>query len=132
MTELRLGVSAPADDYAVLELAEWLGSDDELSGRVRLMAPPAPDGAMGAALPEIALLLGPAGGVAVAFASVLVTWLRRRSGPVSVRVTRGEGSEIQLVAENVRALTADEVRALVAFLAVQIVPEADSGRADRS
>jgi hypothetical protein len=126
MTELRLSVSSPTDDDAARELAEWLVSDDALYGNVRLTAPVVPDGAMGAVLSEIAVLLGP-GGVAMAFASVLITWLRRRSGSVSVRITRSDGSEVRLAAENVRALTPDEVRAQVTLLAAEIALEAGSG-----
>jgi hypothetical protein len=126
MAELRLSIDSEVDGDAIRELAEWLISDDALYGNVRLTAPAAPDGAMGAALSEIAVVLGP-GGVAAAFASVIITWLRRRTGSLSVRITRSDGTEIQLTAENAHALTSDEVRAQVALLAAEIAPEVDDG-----
>jgi hypothetical protein len=53
------------------------------------------------------------GGVATAVASVLISWIRRQSGKVSVNLTRSDGAEITITADRIRGLTTEEVRSLV-------------------
>jgi Effector Associated Constant Component 1 len=54
--------------------------------------------------------------VATAVASVLISWIRRQSGTVSVRATRPDGAEITVTADHVRGLTTEEVRSVVTQL----------------
>ncbi len=53
------------------------------------------------------------GGVATAVASVLISWIRRQSGKVSVNLTRPDGAEVTITADRIRGLTTEEVRSLV-------------------
>ncbi|MEV7601332.1 hypothetical protein AB0O91_28595 [Kitasatospora sp. NPDC089797] len=100
-----------ADDLR--SLRQWLVEDDRLRGRVRLAeAPPAP-GTLGALLDTLTVTLGP-GGVATAVASVLISWVRRQRGNVSVKVTRPDGTTAEFSATHVSGLEAPEVRRLAA------------------
>lgn len=113
--QLRLTVTGDDAPAAMRSLQAWLAGQDELRGRVRpLVAAPQP-GAMGSVTEVLLVTLGP-GGVASAVASVLISWIRRQSGPVRVRVTRPDGTEVELDADHVRGLSMEEVRSLVAKL----------------
>ncbi|MEV0402592.1 hypothetical protein [Actinoallomurus sp. NPDC050550] len=46
------------------------------------------------------------------FAGVLVAWTRRRTGKVTVTISRGGERELSLTADHVRGLTADQVAGL--------------------
>ncbi|MFE5587090.1 hypothetical protein [Kitasatospora sp. NPDC056531] len=102
-----------ADDLR--SLRQWLLEEDQLRGRVRLVeAPPAP-GTLGAVLDTLTVALGP-GGVATAVASVLISWIRRQRGNVSVKVTRPDGTVTEFSATHVSGLEAPQVRQLAAEL----------------
>ncbi len=94
-----------AADADTADLAAWLEADDELHGHVRREPAAVPDGALGATIAQLALSLG-SGSAATAMASVVIAWLRRRTGGVAVRLTRPDGSTVELQAERVRALDA--------------------------
>ncbi|MEV5506657.1 effector-associated constant component EACC1 [Streptomyces orinoci] len=112
-------------------LCEWLVADERLRGRVRLdIAPPVP-GTLGSALETLSVAVGP-GGVATALASVLITWIRRRTGSVSLKVSKPDGSTYELNAAPVRGLTATEVRELAGELAQRLAPEPEGTQADGS
>jgi hypothetical protein len=91
----------PADeaDELARSLAKWLNDDEELSGSARLrMVPPAP-GEQGG-LADAAEVLNAAGPVVDALAGGLFVWLaeRVRSRRVKFRVTRADGTRIELSA----------------------------------
>ncbi|SFY49741.1 effector-associated constant component EACC1 [Streptomyces sp. F-1] len=92
-------------------LREWLVADPSLRGRVRLEAAPPAPGTLGSALETLSVALGP-GGVATALASVLITWIRRRSGGVTLTVRRGDGASFGLKAPSVRELSPQDVTEL--------------------
>ena len=56
--------------------------------------------------------------MATAFASVLVAWIRRRAGSVTVKVTRPGGATFELTAERVRELNAEDLQKQAAQLAM--------------
>ncbi|MFG2224545.1 hypothetical protein [Streptomyces sp. NPDC048644] len=98
---LTLAFDGPADDTDDLarSLAEWLNDDEELSGAARLrMVPPAP-GEQGG-LADAAEVLGVVGPVAEALVSCVGVWLvqRARSRRVSLRVSRPDGTRVELSA----------------------------------
>ena len=110
-------------------LADWLEADEELRGHVRREAEPVPEGALGAELAQLVVSLGSSGAV-TAMASVIIAWLRRRTGSVSVSLTRPDGSAVELTAERVRALDAAGVREQVDQLVAAVWPDdevADDG-----
>jgi hypothetical protein len=106
-------------------LADWLEADDELRGHVRREAAPVPEGALGAELAQVVVSLGSSGAV-TAMASVIIAWLRRRTGSVSVSMTRPDGSTVELTAERVRALDAAGVREQVDQLVAAVWPDGEA------
>ncbi|MDH6579121.1 hypothetical protein [Kitasatospora sp. MAP5-34] len=102
-----------ADD--VRSLRQWLVAEDELRGRVVLAETPPPPGALGAVVDALTVALGP-GGVATAIASVLISWIRRQRGSVSVKVTRPDGTVTELSATHVSGLEPARLRELTAEL----------------
>jgi hypothetical protein len=110
-------------------LRDWLVAEEELRGRVRLELPPPEPGALGSAVEALTVALGP-GGVATAAASVLISWLRRRTGNVSVKVVRPDGTSTEFSATNVSGLDATEVRRIAAELSRSLDPVGDRGTGD--
>ncbi|MCX4791606.1 hypothetical protein OG369_37600 [Streptomyces sp. NBC_01221] len=107
---VTLSVSGGAAEAA--DLAAWLDEEDALRGRVRREVGPVPDGALGGELQQLVVGLT-SGGVATAVASVIVAWLRRRTGSVTVRVSGRDGFELELRADQVRNMDAEQLRAQV-------------------
>ncbi|MGW2701484.1 effector-associated constant component EACC1 [Streptomyces sp. NPDC001340] len=107
---VTLSVSGGATEAA--DLAAWLDEEDVLRGRVRREVGPVPDGALGGELQQLVVGLT-SGGVATAVASVIVAWLRRRTGSVTVRVSGRDGFEVEVRADQVRNMDAEQLRAQV-------------------
>ncbi|AUG75451.1 hypothetical protein CFP65_0488 [Kitasatospora sp. MMS16-BH015] len=92
-------------------LRQWLTEEEALRGRLELeRVRPAP-GTLGTVTETLTVLLGP-GGVATAVASVLISWIRRRRGTVTLKVTRPDGTATELSATHVGGLDAAQVRQL--------------------
>ena len=113
--QVRLTVTGDDATAAMRSLEEWLAGHDELRGRVRPVVTAPQPGTMGSVADVLMVTVGP-GGVATAMASVLISWIRRQRGTVSVRAKRPNGAEVTLTADHVRGLTTEEVRALVTQL----------------
>jgi hypothetical protein len=106
------------------DLAAWLAAEDELRGHVRRVPEAVPSGALGAGLAQLAVSLASGGG-ATAVASMVIAWLRRRNGSVTVSVSRPDGGTIEVRADRVRELDADALRALVDQIATMLRPGDD-------
>jgi Effector Associated Constant Component 1 len=109
--EVRVQIWGDNAPDELRSLAGWLSADDDLRRQARLVAAAPPPGAMGAGLDHLAVALGP-GGLAAAFAAVLVAWIRSRSATVSIELTRPDGTTVRLEAKNVRGLPHDQVKDL--------------------
>ncbi|MFF7410013.1 effector-associated constant component EACC1 [Streptomyces lydicus] len=101
MTTLTFAFDGPADDADGLaqSLAEWLNDDEDLTGAARLrMVPPAPGHQGG--LADAAEVLGAVGPVLEAVVSAVAVWLaqRARSRRISFKVTRPDGTALELSA----------------------------------
>lgn len=105
------------------ELAAWLADEGELRGCVRRVAAPVPIGVLGADLAQLAVSLT-SGGAATALASAVIAWLKRRAGPVTVRVSRN-GSMIELSVSRVREMNAKDLQKQVDQLACMVWPGDD-------
>lgn len=116
---ITLFLTGTSDDAT--DLNAWLSGDGELRGHVRLVPAAVPEGALGASLAQLLVALE-SGGMATAFASVLVAWIRRRAGSVSVKVTRPDGAQFELTAERVRELDAEALQRQAAQLAAMAWP----------
>ncbi|MGH3720650.1 MAG: effector-associated constant component EACC1 [Pseudonocardiaceae bacterium] len=117
--QVRLTVDGDDAPAAMRSLEAWLVGHDELRGRVRPVVEAPQPGTMGSVADVLMVTLGQ-GGVATAVASVLISWIRRQSGTVSVRATRSDGAEFTVTAEHVRGLTTEEVRSVVNQLAATL------------
>ena len=117
--QVRLTVTGSDRAAAMRSLEAWLAGHDGLRGRVRPIVTAPEPGAMGSVADVLMVAIGP-GGVATAMASVLISWIRRQAGQVSVLLTRPDGAEITFSADHVRGLTTEEVRAVVNQLEVAL------------
>lgn len=84
-------------------LAQWLRSEDELRGRVRLTNRPIQVGDMGAALDAVVIAVS-GGGAATVFVKSLFAWLSQRQKNMSIRLRliRPEGQEAELDLTGIR------------------------------
>jgi len=104
-----------------IHLCESLNWDSELRGRARLAPAAAPEGTLGADLTQLLVTLE-SGGMATAFASVLIAWIKRRAGSVTAKVTRPDGTTFELTAERVHGLKPEDLQKQVAQLAAMAWP----------
>ncbi|MYS44987.1 hypothetical protein GTY23_27930 [Streptomyces sp. SID5998] len=119
----------PADELR--SLRDWLVAEEELRGRVRLESPPPEPGALGSVVEALTIALGP-GGVATAAASVLISWLRRRTGDISLKATWPDGTSTELNVTNVKGLDVTEVQRMTAELSRSLAPADDRDIGDAS
>jgi len=110
-------------------LDQELTDADELRGHVRPVAALHRPGELGVLDSALVVALGQ-GGAVTALATVLVAWLRRRVGNVSVKVTRPDKTVLEVNAENLRGLTADQVMVLVTELGTSLVTEPGAGESE--
>jgi len=120
----------------VRDLSSWLSDQEELRGRVSMVGPPTTPGSLGGLADTLVASLAP-GGVAGAFATALVAWIRYRSGNLRTVVRRADGSQVELAAERVRGLDAQALRKVVGDLTRTLeggteVVDGDSGRSARA
>ncbi len=113
--QVRLTVAGDDATAATRSLEVWLAGHDELRGWVRPVVTAPQPGAMGS-VAEVLMVTAGQAGVATAVASVLISWIRRQRGTVSVSARRPDGAEITLTAEHVRGLTTEEIRSVVTQL----------------
>jgi hypothetical protein len=97
------------------ELAGFLGGQEQLRGRVHLIAERQQAGGMSQSIATVVAELGPAG--LAAFASALIAWIRHRTADTRITVRRPDGTKFEISAQRVRGLGAAEVSALVEQIA---------------
>lgn len=114
--EVGLRITGFDTSGAVRSLQEWLVGREELQGRVRPVVRAPVPGAMGSTADMLVVALGH-GGAATATASVLISWIRRQRGKISVTAKRPDGAEITLTADHVRGLAQEDIQPLVGRLA---------------
>ncbi|MFE7313417.1 hypothetical protein ACFU7T_09940 [Streptomyces sp. NPDC057555] len=107
--DVRVEVTGERPVDEVRSLREWLVAEESLRGRVRLVAGAPEEGALGAGMDALAVALGNGGALTV-FATAAVMWLRRRTGRMEVKITRADGSTVEISADTVRTQTAQELR----------------------
>ncbi|MCX5434751.1 hypothetical protein OHU11_41985 (plasmid) [Streptomyces sp. NBC_00257] len=109
-------LAGPGAADELRSLHEWLSAEDELRGRVRLVQAPPPPGALGTAGEMLTVVLAP-GGVTAVLASTAVAWMRHRTGAVVCKLTKPDGTSVEVSAQRVRGSDVAEVRELVGELA---------------
>jgi len=111
--EVQTGLADAGD---VRSLRQWMVADEMLRGRVRVSTAPPDHGTLGGVVETLTVALGP-GGVATALASVLISWIRRRTGNVSVKISKPDGASYEFSATNIRSLSGVELQEVTAKLA---------------
>ncbi|WP_256074496.1 effector-associated constant component EACC1 [Streptomyces sp. PpalLS-921] len=96
-------------------LYEWLSAEEELRGRVRLVQAPPPPDALGSVPEMLTVALAP-GGVSAVLASAAIAWMRHRTGEVVCKLTKPDGTSVEVSAQRVRGSDLTEVRDLVTEL----------------
>ncbi|UMP06762.1 effector-associated constant component EACC1 [Amycolatopsis sp. EV170708-02-1] len=124
---LTITVQAEHASDELRSLDQELAEANELRGRVRPVAGLAKASELGVIDSALVVALGQGGAVTVLVTAV-ITWLRRRVGNVSVKVA-GPDTTIELNAENVRGLTADQIQVLIAEMRDVLPAGSDAGSA---
>lgn len=124
--DVRLQLSADDAADELRSLSAWLNGEDVLRGRAQLVAEPPSPGSMGGMLEGLVFALGP-GSVAMAFASVLIAWMRSRTASVSLSLSRPDGTTVELDAQNVRALPQERVDELTESVSALLTGGAVTG-----
>jgi hypothetical protein len=119
--DVRVEVSGEHAADELRSLRQWLVAEESLRGRVRLVAVPPQEGTLGAGVDALAIALGN-GGAATALATVVVTWLRRRTGRMEVKFVRADGSRVEISTDLAGPQTAQEVRETVQGLVRDLGP----------
>jgi hypothetical protein len=119
--EVRVEVAGKHSSDELRSLREWLIADESLRGRVRLVAGTPENGKLGTGMEALAVALGN-GGAFTVFATVAVTWLRRRAGRMEVKIIRADGSTVEISSDLVRPQTAQELRETAVRLARDLGP----------
>ncbi|MFC0438839.1 hypothetical protein [Kutzneria buriramensis] len=122
---LTITVQAEHMSDELRSLDQELAEADELRGHVRPVAGRGTSTELGVVDSALMVALGQ-GGAATVLATAVITWLRRRVGHVSVKIT-APGKALELNVENVRGLTADQIQALVAELSDSLSAGSDAG-----
>jgi hypothetical protein len=105
----------PAGDQ-IRDLHKWLRADVDLRGTTRIDGRPPQPGEMGVTADVLVAALAP-GGVAVALVTGVVGWLRARPRDVSLRMTRQDGSELEITVPMARSLQPKEVGEMIGQVA---------------
>ncbi|MFB6814649.1 hypothetical protein ACFCV8_08885 [Streptomyces sp. NPDC056347] len=96
--ELRVAVEGLGESGAephVIALRDWLVSEDDLRGRVRLQRQPPLPGHMGSAVELLTVALGSGGILAVLIQSVC-TWLTSRGTDMKITISAEDGRRIEV------------------------------------
>jgi hypothetical protein len=97
-------------------LRQWLIAEEELRGYVRLAEPDDVPGSLGSLTSTLIVAAGQSGAAGV-FAATLISWIRHRTSDAVYKLTRPDGTTVEIEARRIRGLDAEGIRALTAELA---------------
>lgn len=125
--DTEISVRVFGDDAAgeLRSLLHWLDGDDAMRGRIRAAGGPPSPGQMGAGVESLVLMLAP-GGVATACATVLIAWIRSRSGAISIEVSRPDGARMRLDAKNTSQIPHERIDELAARMSALLGGDAET------
>ncbi|MET8873181.1 hypothetical protein [Nocardia sp. NPDC004604] len=118
--DITVRVDAPAIPQELTSLWQWLVAEDELRGRIQVVDSVPEPGTLGAITDTLIVAVGTGGAATVAvraLSSALIVWLQHRSGDVSVKVARSDGSTLEYSATNVHAMSLPQIEAAATDLA---------------
>ncbi|MEU3751304.1 hypothetical protein AB0H17_00865 [Streptomyces olivoreticuli] len=122
--DVTVVAEGPGEGDQLRSLHEWFTNDPTLRGRVNGRESPPRPGTLGPVLDALVVALGP-GGVATAFATGVIAWLRSRRGEVYIKVTLPDGRSLELTAKRVADLDAAALRQQAADLSDMVSQDVD-------
>ncbi len=102
------------------DLAAFLDQQPQLRSRVHLIDDGRQAGGISQSVAMIIVDLGPT--LLGTFASLVIAWLRHRTGNTKVTITRADGTKLDLQAQRVKNLSAAELTALATELGKALNP----------
>jgi Effector Associated Constant Component 1 len=117
------------DSDELRSLRQWLVAEEELRGQVRLAAPDEP-GSLGAVTDTLIVVLGQSGAAGV-FAATLIAWIRHRTSDVRYKLTRPDGTVMEIAARRIHGLNAEGIQALTGELARSLDSSEENDRGDQ-
>jgi hypothetical protein len=97
--------AGPATGDDLRSLRTWLSDVDELRGRVRIRPADAPPGTLGV-VTDTLVVTAP---IVAALAPALISWIRSRHTDLTLTVTGSDGSSVEISAQRMRRLGAEEL-----------------------
>jgi hypothetical protein len=105
-------------------LRRWMLEVRSLNGPVDLrQAEPGP-GEMGS-LTDALIVAAGSGGAITAIAGALISWLRHRTTDLTIKITRPDGSTLEVDGKRVRGVDPDQLEAMIGELAARLGPPAE-------
>lgn len=131
----RIAIRGAGSADLTRNLAAWLVEEPELRGRTRIVECGPPTRALGTTAVALEAALGPGGAVTV-LASVAITWLRCRTGKVTITFSASNGRTVAMRHERVRNLDSKGIQDLTTQILnvlgdgqpVQDAPDRDGDR----
>lgn len=120
--EIRVTVDGDSGRDPLVALRTTLAGEPTLRGRTELVSRPPDEGALGSEFVAIAVELAPM--AIAAFTTMVVTWIRHRSGRFTVRVTGPNGAVWEVTGEKLSGLDAEAVQQVVTELTAALTREA--------
>jgi hypothetical protein len=119
--------AGPGSGDELRSLRGWFSDADELRGQVRLRGAEPPPGTLGS-LADTLVVTTP---VVAAVVPVLVSWIRSRHTDVDLKIGRADGTSVEISAQRVRRLHADQLSGEIERLIHALEPgRPEPGRAE--
>ena len=115
------GTDLSADELR--SLRRWMLDVRSLRGPVDLRPADAKPGEMGSLTDALVVAAG-SGGAITAIAGALVSWLRHRTTDLTVKITRPDGSALEVDGKRVRGVDSEQLNVLIEDLAAQLGAQA--------
>jgi hypothetical protein len=100
-------------------LRSWMIDTGDLRGPVELRQRDPGPGELGSLTDALVVAAG-SGGAVTALAGVLVSWIRHRTSDLTVKVTRPDGSSVEVDGKRIRRLEAEALTVEIERLAEQL------------
>jgi Effector Associated Constant Component 1 len=116
--EVTVSIAGKGSMDELSSLYQWLSEEESIRGHVQPVQSSPEPGTMGSTQQALMVMLGPGGGAVLA--SALVAWLRYRTSDVVCKVTRKDGTSMELAATRIRGTDLAAVSDLRAELSASL------------
>jgi hypothetical protein len=122
------GTGLSADELR--SLRRWMLDVRSLSGPADLQQADPKPGEMGSLTDALVVAAG-SGGAITAIAGALVSWLRHRTTDLTIKITRPDGSALEVDGKRVRGVDSEQLNVMIKDLAAQLGAQAEITTHDR-